>query len=249
MVFADKGTIGATGSSGNNQATLALTTATTNIAAGDLVVLVIADDNIATADGADNVVASISDTTANVYQRAASFTNGQGASQAGATVDIWYCNATVARNTGSVITTTFTNATLSDATGVTGRAFTKAGGFNAALEGTNSPATLANDAADPGALDYTSANIECLRVRGIAAEVGNNTNLTATASWTAWANGNSATTGTTAEMCARAEHRILTATTASSNPTYVAADCASAYVAFKEVAVPQAGPRGAFIWL
>jgi len=236
MAFADKGTIGATGSSGNNQASLALTTATTNIAAGDLVVLVVAMDNFASADGADDQVASISDTTANVYQRAASFANAQGAAQAGATVDIWYCNATVARNTGSTITINYNNVTQKDATAVTGRCFTKAAGTNAALEGTNSPSTLANDAADPGSLNYTSANIECLRVRGIAAEVGNNTNLTNTASWTAWANGNSATTGTTAEMCARAEHRILTATTAASDPTYVAADCASLYVAFKEVA-------------
>lgn len=238
MAFADKGTIGANGSTVNNQASLTLTTATTNIAAGDLVVLVVATDNNASADGADNVVASISDGSANVYQRAASFANAQGAAQAGATVDIWFCNATVDRNTGSSIVITYNDATTKDATAVTGRCFTKANGFNAALEGTNSPSTLANDAADHGALDYTSANIECLRVRGIAAEVGNNTNLTATASWQAWANGNSATTGTTGEMCARAEHRILTATSASSNPTYVAADCASLYVAFKEVAAP-----------
>ena len=78
-----------------------------------------------------------------------------------------------------------------------------------------------NTGADPASLNVTTDNIACLRVRGIASQVGNNTNLTTTASWTAWANGNSATTGTTAEMCARAEHIISTATSAASDPTYV----------------------------
>lgn len=248
MAIADKGSIGANGSTANNQSSLTLTTATTNIAAGDAVVLVIAYDNNRTTDGADDQVSSISDGSANVYNKLGSYANSVGGvAQDGASCEIWLCNATVARNTGSTITINFLNATTKDATAVTGRCFTKGAGKNLALEGTNSPSTLSNDAADPGALDYTSANIECLRVRGIAAEVGNNTNLTPTASWTAWANGNSATTGTTGEQCARAEHRVLTGTSSSSNPTYVAADCASLYVALKEVAAPTAGPRGAFL--
>ena len=80
-----------------------------------------------------------------------------------------------------------------------------------------------------------------MRVRGIAAQAGNNTSLTTTAGWTAWANGNSATSGTTGEMCARAESRIITGTGASSNPTYVSAIYASAYVAFKEAVLPITG--------
>jgi hypothetical protein len=36
-------------------------------------------------------------------------------------------------------------------------------------------------------------------------------------------------------MCARAEHQISTGTSAASNPTWVACDNASVYVAFKEV--------------
>jgi len=231
MPFTGEGNLGANGSTSNNQTTLVLTTAA-QASVGELVVLVYADDNIATADGTDNVIASITDNSTggpNNWQRAISFTNAQGASQAGATVDIWWAVITKQINSSGTITATFTNSTLSDATAVTARRFTFTGG-SVAIEATN---TLANDAADPGALDATTANIECLRIRGIAGEVGNNTSLTGTASWTVWANGNSATTGTTAEMCARAEHIISTGTGSSSNPTWVSCDNASAYVAFK----------------
>lgn len=231
MPFTGQGNLGATGSTANNQATLALTTAA-QASVGELVVLVYADDNTASADGTDDVVASITDNSTggpNNWQRAISFSNAQGAAQAGATVDIWWAVITKQINSGGTITATFTNATQSDATAVTARRFTFTGG-SPAIEATN---TLANDAADPGSLNATTANIECLRIRGIASEVGNNTSLTGTASWTVWANGNSATTGTTAEMCARAEHIISTGTGSASDPTYVTADHASAYVAFK----------------
>lgn len=231
MPFTGQGNLGATGSTSNNQATLALTTAA-QASVGELVVLVYADDNNATVDGTDNVVASITDNSTggpNNWRRAISFSNSQGAAQAGATVDIWYAVITTQINSGGTITATFTNSAQSDATAVTARRFTFTGG-SVAIANTN---TLANDAADPGSLDAATANIECLRIRGIAGEVGNNTSLTGTASWTVWANGNSATTGTTAEMCARAEHIISTGTGSASDPTWVSCDNASAYVAFR----------------
>lgn len=229
MAFADGGSIGANGSTANNQSTLTLAV-TQQCNVGELVVLVIADDNIGTGADADGSEVSSVAAGTNTFSKAKGWANNNAASQAGAAVQIWYSILTQQINNAANITITFANATLSDATAVTGRKFTTSGG-TISVGATNQ---LSDDAADPGSLDATTSNREALRIRGIAAEVGNNTNLTATASWTAWANGNSATTGTTGEMCARAEHRIVTGTGSASNPTYVAADCASAYVAFYE---------------
>lgn len=229
MSFSDGGSIGANGSTANNQASLTLAV-TQQCNVGELVVLVIADDNRLT--GADADGGEVSSVTAgtNTFLLAKGWANNNAAAQAGAAVQIWYSVLTQQINNGANITINFTNSTLSDATAVTGRKFTTSGG-DISVGVTNQ---LSNDAADPGSLDATTSNREALRIRGIAAEVGNNTNLTATTNWTAWANGNSATTGTTGEMCARAEHRIFTGTGSASDPTYVSADCASAYVAFYE---------------
>lgn len=229
MSFSDGGSIGANGSSANNQTSLALAV-TQQCNVGELVVLVIADDNrLSGADADGGEVSSVTAGT-NTFSLAKGWANNNAATQAGAAVQIWYSVLTQQINNGASITINFTNSTLSDATAVTGRKFTTSGG-DISVGATNQ---LSNDAADPGSLDATTSNREALRIRGIAAEVGNNTNLTATTNWTAWANGNSATTGTTTEMCARAEHRIFTGTGSASDPTYVSADCASAYVAFYE---------------
>lgn len=229
MAFSDGGSIGANGSSANNQSTLTLAVSQ-QCNVGELVVLVIADDNSGSGADADGSEVSSVAAGTNTFSKAKGWANNNAAAQAGAAVQIWYSVLTQQINNGANITITFANATLSDATGVTGRKFTTSGG-TISVGATNQ---LSNDAADPGSLDATTSNREALRIRGIAAEVGNNTNLTATTNWTAWANGNSATTGTTAEMCARAEHRIFTGTGSASDPTYVSADCASAYVAFYE---------------
>jgi len=99
------------------------------------------------------------------------------------------------------------------------------------IEATN---TLANDGADPGSLDATTANIACLRIRGIAGETNDTTALTVTSSWTAFTGNNTAGNPTASNMGVRGEFIISTGTGAASDPTYVAADHASVYVAFKE---------------
>ena len=207
MPFADLGSLGATGSTNNNQTTLDLTTAAA-VATGNLVVVVVAADNIANG-GDDNATSGV---TLGVGGPA--FTKGRQianavAAQAGASVSIWYLVAPSALASGGTIRASFGSGTLVDASGMTARVFSMAAGFTVAVEGT--PGTLVSDAgADPGSLNVTTANVPCLRIRGIASQVGNNTNLTPTSTWTAWANGNSATTGTTGEICARAEHLIST---------------------------------------
>lgn len=230
MAFTDLGSLGATGSTANNQGSLALTTAAA-CAVGELVVVVVAVDN--PGNGGDGGVSAVQNSgTANTWTKAIQIQNAV-AAQGGASCSIWYTVVTTAISSGATITATFQDANASDASGLTARHFSMAAGNTVAIEGT--PGTLlGNTAADPGSLNVTTANIACLRIRGIASQVGNNTSLTPTSTWTAWANGNSATTGTTGEMCARAESLISTATGAASDPTYVSAIYASAYVAFKE---------------
>lgn len=235
MAFSDLGSLGATGSSGNNQATLALTTSA-SASAGELVVLVIGDDNIdnfttSTWPHDGQEVASISDSGSNSWHRAMCNTIGGGSAQGGAALQIWYSILSSNIANGGTITITFTNSTLSDATAVTARHFSFSG-TQVAIENVNS---LWNSASDPGSLDCVTPNASFLRIRGIAGEVGNNTSLTVTTNWTGWANGNSATSGTTAEICARAEHHISSGTGDASDPTWVSCDNASAYVVFKEV--------------
>jgi hypothetical protein len=232
MAFGGEVSLGATGSTANNQTTLDLATAAA-IAAGEFVCVVVAADNIASG-GDDNACSGVTlGIGGQALLKATQIANAV-AAQGGASCSIWYGVATSALASGGTIRATFGSGTLVDASGLTARKWTIAAGNLVQIEGT--PGQLVNNTgADPGSLNVTTANIECLRVRGIASQVGNNTNLTPTASWTAWANGNSATTGTTGEICARAESRIFTGTGAASDPTYVSAIYASAYVAFKEV--------------
>lgn len=229
--FGSKGTIGATGTTTANQSNIVLTTATTNVAIGDLVVVVVAVDNTSTTDQDASEISGVTSSPANTWTKAREWTNGQGTAQTGATVSMWYTVATAAMNTGSTITAAFTTSTSADAQAIIGWAFTKPAGA-VSIEATN---ILATDGADPAALDATTRDIECLRIRAIGSEgagSGSAPSLTPTTDWTAWGNGNSAATMSASEMYARAEHIVSTGTGASSNPTSWAADNASVYVAF-----------------
>lgn len=214
-------------STANQASTLTASFART---AGRLYVIVVAVDNNQTTDGDEGAVTSITH-SGESFTKAAEFTNGQGAAQAGATVSIWYlvAAANAGNNTGTI---NFSNSTSRDKSASTVGEFTRDTTQTIAVEATN---TLANDGADPGSLNATTANIECLRVRGIAAETNSITALTPTTNWTAWDGNQTGGGGSAANMAVRAEHRISTGTGDASDPTLFAADCASVYVAFKEV--------------
>lgn len=238
--FVDQGSLGATGSSANNQATLVLTLAA-SVSKGDLMIVVVADDNrlgSADADGSEVSSVQANGSPATAFTKIIGWSNNNAAAQAGASCSLWAGIAKADLTTSNTITATFTSSTLSDATAMTARRFTYSSAGLLTVVGVGPTNTLSNDAADPGSLDATTVNAEHLRIRGIGAEVGNNTSLTPTAGWTAWDNGNSAATGTSAEMCARAEHHISTGTSDASDPTYVAADCASVYATFRTFPLP-----------
>ena len=241
MTLSYLGSSGSTNSKVANQASLAHSVTFLNCPVqGDLVVAVIAVDNNQTTDGDEGAVTGITDSFGNTWQKGAEFTNGQGALQAGATCAIWFSKFTappVGSGTNGTITVSFSNATSRDASAITVYRF----GADDATKTTivvEATGTLASDnTANPGSLNATTANIECVRVRGMAYEQDSiNAGISNTAGWSAMdANG---TTGGTAatNMSVLAEVLISTATGAASNPTGtgVLGDWASVYVALKE---------------
>lgn len=233
MAFASKGTINRAASTTPNQASAALGVWSTAAAVGDLAVIVVAVDNNQTTDGDEGAVTSVTDSGGNVYSKAIEFCNGQGSAQAGATCSIWYSDITTAISAGTGSTTiNFSNNASRDASAITGWLFTKAAGQTVAIAATN---TLANDAGAPGSLNATTANIACLRIRGLASETNSVVAYTGTALWTQF-NSVAANSGTdTTSMTVHAEFHISTGTSDASAPTWVVTeDHASAYVAFNE---------------
>jgi hypothetical protein len=230
MAFSDLGALAAGGNTGNNQTSLSVTT-TQAANAGDLIVVVAGVDNSGAAADSDNAEINNMAATAGggTWTKAKGWTNSQGVAQTGAHVSIWYNVLTASMPSGTTIVTYFANQATSDASAMVARRFSVSG--TVSVGATNQ---VSDDGVDPSALDCTTANRPALRVRGIASETGVATVLTATSTWTAWGAGQSATAGGVTEISARAEHLISTGTGASSNPTFVAADSASAYVAFYE---------------
>lgn len=235
MAFASVGTGGTSLNTNNNQSSSSHTVATNNLTAGRLGVLIISVDNNQTTDGDENAVSSVADSTGvNTWSKGIEYCNGNGAAQAGATVSIWYCLAASNLDAGGSITWNFSNNSSRDESCSSLWIFSVGAGSTVAVEGT--PAGLAGDAADAASLDVTTSNIECLRVRGIAAELNSATQMTATSggAWTLFSNTRSANTA--AAMAVYGEHRIVTATNAASDPALPSnCDHASGYIAFREV--------------
>jgi len=228
--FTSAGSLGTFQSSTANQSSIAFVTSQA-IAIGQLAVLIAALDNNQTTDGDEGAVSSVTDTASNTWSKAIEFCNGQGAAQAGTTCSIWYTKATAALSSGGTITLNLTNNTSRDATAVIGGLFNINAGSTLAVEATN---TLANDGAEVGSLDATTANLECLRIRGIASETRSLTGFTPTTNWTDMGQANTTGGPDAGNQTANGEFIISTGTGAASAPTTGSStDHASAYAAFK----------------
>jgi hypothetical protein len=225
------------GNNGTAGTTYAPTTSAT-LEAGNVGVCVIAKDETGsgTTDGNINQFTRVTDAAGNHWVKAFEHANANTSTAAdGAIVAIWYTQATVQLTSGAAVTFTFSASTTRKA--VTCDEFTVSAGNRVTLAaGSNG---LSNDAADPGSLtDATGVAQAHLFVRGSACE-SNNTGYTADTDYTGF--GGSTTTSTSnsgtaaTSMGARGESRIATeSTSAASDPTYVAADCASSIVALDE---------------
>lgn len=245
MAFTSIGSLGLANNTANDQSSTSVTLSA-QADAGNLAVVAVAVDNNQTTDGDEGAVSSITDSAGgNTWSKGAEYTNGQGAAQAGTTISLWY--SVIANSipaTGS-ITANFTNSTSRDASVIQAWEYSIAGGNSVAVEGT--PGTQAVDGGDAAALDVTTANIECLRVRAIAVETNTTTAMTATTGWTRWSTSTSrvADKGSqTGSMLLDVEFIISTGTGSSSDPTLgtTVRDNSSVYVAFKETTAPTVIP-------
>ena len=204
---------------------------------GNIGIIIIAQDNEATADGQNTDIRRVGDSKGNTYFLARQFTNGQGAANGGATVSVWWTLATNDLTASDTIEVVLNSARTAKA--ATGWKFTIGGGNTLQVD---DAVDLASDAVTAwGSLTSTpGTSVERIWLRATAQEWNVNTTWTVTAGFTKI----TAATGggsTAAGMGAMGEFIIATATTQTSNPTgTIAASCdlASCMVALSEVAIP-----------
>lgn len=231
--------VGTAGSSSVNDSTAATSYspwAGLSTGIGDLILLVVATDNVQTTDGVTNLHTSVVTTASEVtWTKLSEFTNGQTGAGLGATVSLWISSPCPDTSVGLT--------TVNFASSITKKAMCWIGvslpsGSTWQKAGTDQ--TRADDGIDPGSMTLGSLTSgEYLWVRGIAAETNADTAITASSGWTPFGGGaNASTTGgaAAANMAVAAEYDIATATTLTSDPTWTAADCASVLVALKELA-------------
>lgn len=200
------------------------------VAADTIVIVQVVLDNNATVDGDNGEVTSVTDPKGNQYFKAKEFTNSQGAAGGGCTVSLWYSQLDTALEVNDAVTANFSFSPVWKGVRA-GKADVAAGNSVRVTAVTD----LANDAADPGSLDLSVANIEHLWVRFIAKEGGVGTyTRTVDYGFTATALGSGTDDDTRIAMAGEAD--IFTGTTNPSDPTWTtsARDHASVLVAFEE---------------
>ena len=197
------------GSNANSTAGLTGTlTVAGSVAAGNVVVIIISKDNNGTTDADHSEVAGVVDAAGNTYVKAAEYTNGQGAADAGQTVSIWYLKVTNALTSGvTVITATYGDVAKSS---IAAFEFTVAAGSTVSVAGSNQ---AVGDAADPAALTLGSlASSEYLWIFGIGRET-ENIGLTQDADYTAFTEVATSGGADAANSCVGGGYRIFTGTT------------------------------------
>jgi hypothetical protein len=230
------GDILGTGASTTTGTTVAVTTSAT-LESGNFAACFIASDeaNAGTTNGTGNAqFTSVADSAGNTWTEAYEWCNVRNAGAAdGACVAVYTTTATSQLASSGTITATVDSVT-SKVMGCL--EFTVAGGSTISeAAGENG---LANDGADPGSMTIaTGVAQEHLFLRAIACET-NTAGYTADTDYLTGGVGAAANTGTAnTSMATRSEYRIASeATSAASDPSYVISDCASAMVAFDEVA-------------
>ena len=207
--------------------------------AGNVGVCVLAKDETGTGttDGTGQVT-SLVDAAGNTWTEGGDWCNMQTSTAAnGACVAIYWTRAGATLSSGAAMTWTFAASTTGKA--VTCMEYTTTTSDIVIVARAAGDNGLANDAADPGSMtDATTVSRAHLFVRGSSCE-SNNTGYTADTDYTAFTGQGASSTsdsGTAAtSIGSRGEYRVATqSTSAASDPTYVAADCASYVLALDE---------------
>src|SRR5437870_974588 len=206
------------------------------LTAGNVGVIVLATDNVATTNGNTNDHSSITDAAGNTWTKAREYTTTETNAVAdAATVSVWYSKASANLASGGNISVNLSGSIAAKA--VTCWQFTMGAGNTIALEG---GADKSDVQADAGLITLSGLpNTEHLFIRGTASEASGQS-YTASTNYTAFTHTSSTFVGgaTSTSMDARGEFRIFTATTDTTDPAMssTSRDRASTMVALKEVA-------------
>jgi hypothetical protein len=222
MTFGSGGTLGSNQSKVANQTSIQMTTSA--VAEADtLVVVFVAVDNNQTTDGDEGAVTSIVDSAGNTWVKIAEFCNGQGSAQAGATISVWKSVIATEIASGGTITANLSNSASRDATAISAWKFTKAASVTVEIGGT--PATLATDALDPGAITLGSlASRAYLWIHGLAGEGPQTDAYTWDADYSQITGNGTTGSSAASNMHVRGGYRIFTGTTDTVDVTSTTAD-------------------------
>lgn len=218
-------------------ATSKVLTLTAGASVGDLVVVIHCVDNAGTTNNVDEgSITGISNSgTANTWNEIGERTGTSGSAQDGIASCMYWSQITSAMSASATITLTYSSTTNRDAHVMIAWKFTPTG--TVSVEGT--PLLTGKTPSGPDAMDVTTSNIECLRIRMWGA-AGTNANETPTSSWTEMFDGATSGGGEASNVNMYAEYIVSTGTGQSSDPTGGTGvyPCAEIYAAFKEVSTP-----------
>jgi hypothetical protein len=234
VALASGGSLGVNGLGASSGSTLPLTV-TATLAVGEVGVVCVASDNINTTDATHSEITSVTDSGGNTWQKAHSYTNGQGTAATGCTVEVWFTKAT-AQLTVSVGVITVNFASSIAERGISGWRFTATSGMGIAVNATK------NQRADDATVGFGSLALaglpskQYIFLRACAMEFNNTSGLGQSAGYSLLTLNRSRNNA--AAVLFRGEFIITTATGSTSNPTFAvtASDSCSVLVALEETA-------------
>ena len=225
------GSVGSSFSKSADQSSLVLQVQNA-AAVGTVVVLMVAADNAATSDGDEGAVTGIVDQSGNTWQKIGEFTNANAAAQAGATISAWFAQLSAQLDVNELVTVSFSNPTLRDASALTAWNFGLRASGNVVIAAVT---TRADDTADPGSMNLALPLGEALWIRGTAHEGPLADTFVKTIAYDATFDKQGTSGGVNnTNMTIAAEFRIFYGTSNPSDPSWtVAADEAGIMFALK----------------
>lgn len=210
--------------------TLDLYQPVTVIAAGTVIVVTIAADNVQTTDGSSALVSSVNGSYSGAFTKALEYTNGAGAAGAGVTCSVWY------KRVATQIAAGNDNIVITLGSAVAARCASAYMFTNTGSTCTVAAVSGSADDVDPGVMTISGlTSREYLFVRAVATERGNY-GFGASTNYTSFGQNTTTSPGDGSDVAIGAEYRILTGTGDTTDPITGTPESASVYVAFMDVA-------------
>lgn len=242
MALADGGAIG-TNNTKTSGTTLAITT-TASCAVGDIIVVQHVTDNSVTTVGVTSTHTGVTDSAGNTYTKVNEVTYSAGSASDGCTLSVWRTVVTSALASGGTITCTRSGSIAARA--CSARKFTRTTGSSF----TYTVGPTASESAVPSALTMNSlsATDQHLIVRVCAVESSNASMSAATdGTWILGADvGTSGGGGAATQVSTRAEYKIATGTSFTSQPSGSILDGTSIMFAVSETVKSITAVPGAY---